>query len=390
MARLLIIASAPVMAAGAGQWRLDTKFVEGMRLHRELWQEPVDALLWQGVGPIPFGADYAEADLGFGLTVLGPGEPVTSALLAPYGVVSASADMMGVWGLPDLCRAEGAKLVYAIENTLETRLRIIALDRDRGLLRKARSALWTLGQERQKRAAFRRADGVQANGFPALAAYRALNRNTMIYLDNRMLPAMMATPPEMAARAAYLASAGPLRLVHSGRLETMKGAQDVVPVAVELRALGVDFTLDIYGTGSLEAEMATGITRHGLQGQVRLHGPVDFATVLVPWLRQNADLFLSCHRQADPSCTYLESIGCGLPVVGYANAMLAALVRDSKTGWTVPMGDIAALAARVATLAQDRAAVTVHAARGLTYAQSHDFRTEFVGRMDHLAATLRR
>ena len=42
-----------------------------------------------------------------------------------------------------------------------------------------------------------------------------------------------------------------------------------------------------------------------------------FESELVPWMRQEADIFLSCHRQDDPSCAYLEAMGCGLPVLGY-------------------------------------------------------------------------
>ena len=43
-------------------------------------------------------------------------------------------------------------------------------------------------------------------------------------------------------------------------------------------------------------------------------GVVDFETELVPFTRQNADIFLGCHRQSDPSCTYLEAMGCGVAV----------------------------------------------------------------------------
>jgi glycosyltransferase involved in cell wall biosynthesis len=150
----------------------------------------------------------------------------------------------------------------------------------------------------------------------------------------------------------------------------------------------VDFTLDIYGTGSLAAGIARAIAEEGLGGRVRLHNPVDFETGLVPVLRREADAFLSCHRQADPSCTYLESMGCGLPVVGYDNAMWRALMQDSGAGWSVRLGDTAALAACIAGLLPE--AVTGAAERSRTYAQAHDFESEFAKRMDHLARVLAR
>lgn len=81
----------------------------------------------------------------------------------------------------------------------------------------------------------------------------------MLYLDGRMRAAIMATPQEQAARALHIQSDAPLRLVHSGRLEPMKGAQDLIPVAIALRQAGVSFTLDIFGSGSLGADIAKGI-----------------------------------------------------------------------------------------------------------------------------------
>ena len=73
---------------------------------------------------------------------------------------------------------------------------------------------------------------MQANGFPAMAAYGGLNGNMCLYLDNRSEREAMATPPEMQARAAW---DGPLRIVHAGRLIAMKGTQDLIPIALALR-----------------------------------------------------------------------------------------------------------------------------------------------------------
>ena len=376
MPHLVMLAPAPVICLPGGRLRLDVKYVEGMRAHVALWAGRVSAVVWEGAGSVPFGAAYAPGDLGFDLTVLpaGAAVPVIGADL-----IAAPADMAQALAL-----AWGPGPVVLVgDYTLGTRLRIVALDRARNGLRKGWSALWNLAVERRRRAAFRRAAGVQCNGYPAFKAYAGMTPRPMLYLDGRMRAAMLATPDEMAARAAHC---GPLRLVHSGRLEAMKGAQDLVPVARALCRAGVDFTLDIFGTGALEAEVRAGAA--GLGGRVRLHAPVAFETELVPWMRAHADLFLSCHRQADPSCTYLESLGCGVPVVGYANAMWAQMAAASGAGWAVRMGDRAALARRIAELAQDRAAVRGAAALGVAFAQEHVFEAEFSKRMAHFAACL--
>lgn len=373
---LMMLAPAPVIRLPDGRLRLDVKFVEGMRAHAALWKGTVESVLWEGAATVPFGAEYAPDDLGFMLKVLPQG---ARPEVAGADLLAAPADMAEALAL-----AGGpVPVVFVVEYTIGTRLRIVALDRERGPLRKLRSALWNLSAERQRRRAFRRAAGVQCNGYPAFRAYRGLNRATMLYLDGRMRAGMMATPAEMAAKVAY---DGPLRLVHSGRLEPMKGAQDLLPVAQGLLSSGVEFTLDIFGTGSLGPQIGAGASAFG--GRVRLHDPVDFERELVPWMRSKADLFLSCHRQADPSCTYLESLGCGVPVLGYANEMWAEMAPASAGGWAVPMGDRKALVDRICAVAADRGNLHKAAAAGLSFAQGHDFETEFKKRMAHFAACL--
>jgi colanic acid/amylovoran biosynthesis glycosyltransferase len=375
---LLMLAPAPVICLPDGRLRLDVKYVEGMREHAALWQGRVSAVVWEGAKAVPFGADYDAGDLGFDLTVLAHGAALPDL---KADLIAAPADMAEALHL-----AFGpVPVVFVVEYTLETRLRIVALDRERGSLRKAWSMLWNLRVERQRRAAFRRAAGLQCNGYPAFDAYGPMNDSTLLYLDGRMRAEMMATRADLATKAAYR---GPLRIVHSGRLETMKGAQDLVPVAQSLLAAGVDFTLDVFGTGALEAEVRAGA--ESLGGRLRLHAPVDFQTVLVPWMRANADVFLSCHRQSDPSCTYLESLGCGVPVVGYANRMWEQMARASGGGWAVPMGDGRAVCDTLAALAADRGAVAKAAAAGLAFAASRCFETEFQARMAHFARCLDR
>lgn len=385
--RLLMIAPAPAQPLPDGRLRLDAKFVEGMRLHAALWDGPVDCLLWQG-GAIPFGTDLAPEDLGFGLRLLPPGAAVSAAEIAGAAVIAASADMHQTLGLAPLVRAAGAKLCYVVEYTLATRLAILRLEPGLTLPRRLRSALWHLLQERRRRAAFRAADALQVNGYPAEAAYARLSRDCLLYLDGRLTTQMLAPPAAMVARAAHLAGGGPLRLVHSGRLEPLKGAQDLMPVVRALQARGVDYTLDIFGAGSLAPLIAREIAGEGLGGRVRLHDPVPFESGLVPWVTAHADLFLSCHRQADPSCTYLESMGCGVPVLGYDNAMWRRLAEVSGAGWVRPMAQPGALAEAISGLAADRQKVIAAATRARAFAAAHDFETEFGRRMTHLAGLL--
>jgi glycosyltransferase involved in cell wall biosynthesis len=383
MARILMIAPAPVIETG-GRVRLDVKFVEGMRVQQAHWPSRITCLLRRGAPSIPFGRDYDPADLPFDLVLLDPAEPIEARHLAGNALVYASGDDFRCLGLTDLL-TPAQKIVYVIEYTDETRRQIIDLDRNRGLFGRLKGRIWLRRQEARRRRDFRAAHGLQSNGYPAHDLYGPMCRDSLLYLDGRMTPGLFATEAEMAAREAYRATGAPLRLVYSGRLEAMKGAQDLVPVARRLTERGVDFTLDIFGTGALQPELARGIDSLPEPQRVRLRGVVDFETELVPFTRRNADIFLGCHRQSDPSCTYIEAMGCGVAVASYDNRMWQRLNGEAQAGWGAPLGDVVALADRIADLARDPVAITRSSRNAWAFSRAHGFQPEFQRRMEHLA-----
>ncbi|ARC90827.1 glycosyltransferase [Rhodovulum sp. MB263] len=383
MPSLLVISSAPA-ALLDGKPFLDRKFVEGMRFYADLWDGPVSCLLRVRAESFPFGRVYEPGELPFGIRFLPSGRKPGAEDVAGQDVVLCSGDNHDYLHLAGLCRRSGQKLAFIIEYIPETRRQILFLDRSRSLPGKIRSLIWNVGQEIRRRRAFGLADGLQANGYPAFDAYAGVNANAIMYLDNRMGSDLLASRDEMAARRRRICGGAPLRLVHSGRLERMKGSQDLIPVAAGLVARGIDFELDIFGSGSLEAELRRDIAAQGLNGRVRLNGAVDFETELVPFARQHADLYLSCHRQSDPSCTYLESMGCGLAVVGYANRMWTALCRASEAGWAVPLGRVEALSDALAEAASDRPRLAACCDAARAFAGGHAFEQEFGRRIGHL------
>lgn len=383
MTSMLMIAPAPVVETGA-LLRLDVKFVEGMRVQQALWPSRITVLLRRGGPGIPFGRGYDRAELPFDLVLIDQDEEITARHLAGHGLIYAGADDYHCLCLTDHLQP-GQKIVYAIEYTHETRMQILSLDRDRRMLSRLKGGFWLKQQEQRRLRAFQAADALQANGYPAHEAYSPLCPDTLLYLDGRMTPDLFATEAEMTAREARRMQGGPLRLIFSGRLETMKGAQDLIPVARRLSDRGVDFTLDIFGTGSLAGEIASERARLPDPGRVSLHGAVDFDTVLVPFTRTEADVFLGCHRQSDPSCTYIEVMGCGVAVASYDNRMWQGLNAAAQAGWETPLGRPLALADRIAEVARDPLALTRAARNAWEFSQAHGFLPEFRLRMEHLA-----
>lgn len=385
MTQLLMIAPAPVIEEGE-RLHLDVKFVEGMRIQQAHWPSRIKCLLRRGTTGIPFGRVYGRDELPFDVALLDPAEEIGPRHLDGAGLIYAGGDDFRCLKLTDHLKP-GQKIVYVIEYTPETRQQILNLERDRGMLRRLKGSIWLLQQERLRRRAFRAADGLQSNGYPAHDFYGPMCANHILYLDGRMTPELFATEEEMTAREAHLSSGGTLRVVFSGRLETMKGAQDLVPVARRLFQRGVDFTLDIFGTGSLQAEVAKGIGGLPEPQRIRMHGAVDFETDLVPFTRTKADLFLGCHRQSDPSCTYIEAMGCGVSVASYDNRMWQRLNGESQAGWDTPLGQPEALADRIADVVQNRAELARRSRNAWTFSRRHGFLEEFRRRMEHLART---
>jgi len=377
-----MIAPAPVIRRNSG-FVLDAKFIEGIKQHAAQWPGEMVCILREGSTHIPFGAREVTEIPGVDLRVLQADEPFPDTLLTKDDLLFCSADDGRAYRLPAQAKAIGAKAVVAIEYTFETRLQIAWQDRQRSLAKRLYTALWLTRQEMRLRRAIRAADGLQSNGYPAHALYAPMTDDALLYLDNRMTPDLFATENELTAKADRLRGGAPVRLAFSGRLERMKGAHDLVPIAALLRERGAPFTLDIFGDGSLRDQIAAEIAQQDLSDTVRLHAPVDFEAELVPWLRANADIYLCCHRQSDPSCTYLENMGCGLAVAGFGNRMWSALQDASEAGWIVPMGDRNGLADLIARL--DPNDISERCEMALSFARAHEFLAEFTKRMDHLA-----
>lgn len=384
--KLLVITSAPVQRLGDG-YIMDIKFVEGMRYYANVWNGPVECIVKLGTG-LPFVAHYRQDDLPFFMNVIEENDTIAINHLHSSDVVLCSGDSDQYLSLHKMARGTSSIFVYVIEYTLAARCRVVALDRSRGWPRKIYSLLHLLKTELLRTRALRSADAVQANGFPAFESFRKRNPNTIMYLDSRMKSDILATDTEMSDRAARVLSGAPLRLVHSGQLEPYKGSQDLVPLALHLKGRRIPFTLDIFGTGSLDSQIRSQIAQHGLEECVRVNGVLDFETELVPFARSQGDIFVSCHRQSDPSCTYLESMGCGLAVVGYANAMWAKLNNASDAGWSAPLGSVRLLAEAIAAANRDRTGLVkrMHAAR--SFAANHCFEAEFAKRIAHLQGLL--
>jgi colanic acid/amylovoran biosynthesis glycosyltransferase len=311
-------------------------------------------------------------------------DQITPALLQQH----KSSLVLAVLGyrqnqIAKVCRLAGLPCIYVSEYTLKTRQQIATVTTSNLIIR-LRKILWEHNQEIKQRKAIAMADGLQCNGTPTYEAYKGLNRNPLFFFDTRISEDMLATEAEIEKRTENSSPDKPLRLLFSGRLIKMKGADHLLSVAQELKQMKVNFEMFISGAGDLEKTMHEIIAANQLQNCVKMLGVPDFKTEFFPFVKQNIDLFVCCHRQGDPSCTYIETMSCGVPIVGYANEAFEGISAMSETGWVVPMNQPKLMAKKIAELSQNREAIKSMSFKSLKFAQQHTFENTFKARVEHM------
>jgi colanic acid/amylovoran biosynthesis glycosyltransferase len=302
-------------------------------------------------------------------------------------LLSASVVLASEWdrnnNISKICKLHGIPCIYVSEYSLKTRIQMINATTKNFAIR-LRRYVWQISQELKQRKTIREADGVQCNGTPTYETYRMINPNAMLYFDTRITKDMLASEAEINKRTAQCLTNSPLRLLFSGRLITIKGADHLIMVAENLKKVGVEFEMFICGDGDLRESMEKNIQQKGLSNSVKLLGVLDFKSELVPFAKNNIDLFVCCHRQGDPSCTYLETMSCGIPIVGYANEAFIGVVQHSQSGWGVTMDRADLLAQKISELNKNRKAIVDESFKSLNFAKLHTFEETFQGRITHI------
>lgn len=229
--------------------------------------------------------------------------------------------------------------------------------------------LWRL--ELRYRRAVARARGLQANGWSAWDSYGRLSRRPLLFYDSRITRQAVDQAGSKPAHDGLVA-------LFSGRWIRPKGFLDAVEAfRIAAQETEIPITLQLAGGGPLSEQVPR---RDGLL----VLGALDFESQWVPHVSREVDLMLIPHPQSDPSCTYLEGAGLGAPFLSYANRQASHLAREYGMGWTVPIGDVEALARELTLLAQDRTRLLEGSRNGLAFMDHHCMEDEFERRVEHL------
>lgn len=154
-------------------------------------------------------------------------------------------------------------------------------------------------------------------------------------------------------------SGGTLRVGTVGELSLLKGQEEFLrAAALVARRLGgrVEFVVaggDASRDGRHLALIERLISELDLGGRVRLPGRLSEEEVAR--LLASLDLFVSASRSESFGVAMVEAMACGVPVVATATEGARGIVEEGVTGSLVPVGDVDALAAAVASLLEDDA-----------------------------------
>jgi glycosyltransferase involved in cell wall biosynthesis len=188
-------------------------------------------------------------------------------------------------------------------------------------------------------------------------------------VDLRVFDPSAVAPRRLAAlRAAWgLPDPRPPVIMLPGRITRWKGQAVLVEAMARLRGEAIALLVGgSEGRAGFRAELEALIAARGLAGRVRLVGPCDdmAAALLLCDVAVNAS--------TDPEAfgrTVIEAQAMGRPVIAADHGAARETVAEGETGWRVPPGDPAALAAALAGAlalpAEARAAMGARARRAV-------------------------
>jgi colanic acid/amylovoran biosynthesis glycosyltransferase len=370
---------------------IDRKFHIGMKDYAEKIKAPLVTLNPQAArdASIMDPVELKVSELPYRIVAIpygGNWRPLPSAItllkkeISPATLVYGGyGDGMGATAIAHAC---GVRYILILEYDLKTQIMATTMQVNGKLRRAIRAARTTWSYYKAGLPEMRRAHSVHCNGYPIYDVAMSENLNALLYLDSRMSSGMIMSQEELSDRLAERCDK-PLRLLYSGRYEAMKGAVDAVKVGLECLAMGIEIEMHCYGQGSLAAEMRELAQRSN--SRIVIHDAVPYPDLVK--IARTFDLFVCCHVQNDPSCTYLESFGAGLPIVGYANRMWERLCDASGAGLCSAIGKPHLVAADIQQF-KNHATLSGKSVKALNFARAHSYETEHGKRIEALNEVL--
>ncbi len=177
-------------------------------------------------------------------------------------------------------------------------------------------------------------------------------RKAVTVLNGIPLERFRPTPERRrAARQALGYSDQTLLIGAVGRLVHEKNHHALLAVMPGLLQRWPQLQAVVIGGGALAEDLAQDVRRRGLQDAVRLTGPMQGISDLLPAF----DVFAMPSRTEGLSIALLEACATGLPIVATSVGGNPEIIRDGETGLLLPSEDLPALEAALARMLGDEA-----------------------------------
>ncbi|SNS38404.1 exopolysaccharide biosynthesis GT4 family glycosyltransferase EpsE [Antarctobacter heliothermus] len=148
----------------------------------------------------------------------------------------------------------------------------------------------------------------------------------------------------------------PIRLFSCGRLNVVKGHQDVMAATRQLLDQGVDVRLEIAGEDDAggtgyRSELEDTLKKLRLQDHVKLLGAIDAGAVKAKL--EEAHLFVLASWHEPLGVAYMEAMAMGVPTIGTDAGGVAELITDGSTGYLVEPKNPGQLTRTIRSLVND-------------------------------------
>ena len=190
---------------------------------------------------------------------------------------------------------------------------------------------------------------------------RELKRDLGDDLPDRLYLQPMGVDTDILARdTPYTppAPGGPLRIFACGRLNVVKGHQDLLAAVRALRDRGIDARVEIAGEddaggSGYHSELQAELNRLNLQDHATLLGAIDAGAVREKLAQSHLFVLASWHEPL--GVAYMEAMSMGVPTIGTDAGGVPELIRSGRDGLLVPPKRPDLLADAIAALAADPA-----------------------------------
>ncbi|MBE9010481.1 glycosyltransferase, partial [Pseudanabaenaceae cyanobacterium LEGE 13415] len=199
----------------------------------------------------------------------------------------------------------------------------------------------------------RQADLGLFQGQDCYNAYAPSSRNPRLIYYVHSQKSDQISAERLAMKLDRIERGEPLRLCYTGRATEMKGAIDWIEVVDQLHQRGVNFTATWIGDGNLLNDMKQLAEKLGVADRITFTGFVSDHVSTLDTMQQQ-DVFMFCHKTPESARCLIESLVCGLPLVGYESLYPRRLVAEQGGGVFVPLDDQQALADQIVALDRDR------------------------------------